>query len=1164
MNSEAETTSYLLSGSDTGKLIYEQYKNEIASWPQHLHTSLSIITGSPLPMFLLWGNDKLFFYNDAFSAIVSFEGKHPSILGKDIRNSWPFLWDRINEPGSGNTHPAPVLLPASGDQGINDIYWNIHTSAAGIHGDLLLGILQKDVSPEAEARKIEDAEKKFSNIVNQSPIATSIFRGPEFIIEMANEQALALWGREASVIGKKIADVFPELQDQPYMKLLEDVYYKGLNYEGKENLAYLHKNGIREKVYVTFIYKPLHDSAGNITGILCMGYDVSDHVRTRDKILHAEERNNIALSAGNMGTFDFDIEKGTVNCSERFYHIFGVDPQTKQHNRIVENIHPDDLHIRDKAHAAGRENGNVFYEARIIWPDGSTRWVCVQGRYFFDDNKKPVHILGIIQDITDRKKLTQQIEDADKKFRETVKQAPIGIAIFTGDDYTCEMANDAYMDLIDKKEEDFLNRKLFDALPEVKPQVQPLFENIYRTGETFEANEFEVTLKRNNRYEQAFFNLTYQPLKDHAGKVNGILVIASEVTQQVLSKHAIVEREQKFSNIVMQSPIAMTIWRGPDYIIEIANEVLVETIWRKKREDVIGKKALEVFPELYEQKYPELLNKVYTEGITHREKESLAFVQGDDGLKAFYLDFEYSPLKEKDGSVKGIMITVSNVTDRVEARKLVEDAEARMRIAVEGTGTATWDLDLSTYEITHSPALSAFFGHNENIILKHAQMRDQLVEEDRINIVEPAFERALKTGVYKYESRVKWPDKSIHWIRTQGKVVYDEQGNPERMLGTMNEVTDRKEAEKASMLLAAIVQSTDDAIISKTTEGIVTSWNEGAERLFGYKADEMIGIEISKLFPQGYEDEEPKILSKLKQGLRVEHFETTRKHKSGRLIDVSLTISPIKDDSGNVVGASKIARDITEQKRIEKQIKDTQQQLEIVIEASGLGTWELNVQTSELTLSDRYLEITGGKQLENPTHENLKKLLHPEDLAAREKGFKDAFESGILYYETRLVWPDGSIHWVEARGKLFYDELNKPLRLIGTIRDITEERTYQQNLSLNEQRFRSVANTVPAMIWMVDTDKKYTFLNKSWLDFTGLSLEEENDGDFSKGIHPDDYENVVPAYITAFHRHEKFYFEYRLRRHDGAYRWISDTGTPQFNIDGIFEGYIGASMDVND
>lgn len=1161
MTPQPGMASHLLEGSETGKLLYQRYKHELSSWPEHLHTSLGMIFNATLPLFLIWEhNGSRFFYNDAFSTIVKFQGKHPELLGQDIKIVSPFLWNKINE---ARHVKSDVLLPVTEHDTISDAYWNIHTSSV-VGDELLLGILQPVHHTNVQTTLLKNAENKFNNIVNQSPIATSIFRGPEFIIEIANEQALALWGRDASVIGKKVADVFPELRNQPYMKLLEDVYQKGLNYEGKENLAYLNKNGNMEKVYVTFIYKPLHDADGSVSGILCMGYDVSDHVKSRDQILHTEERNRIALAAGNMGTFDYDLESNTVICSEQFYHIFGVHPDTRDHQVIINAIHPEDHIIRSRAHQQALLSGTLMYEARILRPNGSVGWMHAEGKYFFDEQHKPVRIVGIVQDITERKNTTEKIKEAEDKFRETVKHAPIGIAIFSGPQFTCEMANDTYLKLVDKAESEFLDKPLFESIPEVEPEVRPMFESIYATGKTIEATEFEVTLKRHNKYEQAFFNLVYQALYSESGAITGILVIASEVTHQVLTKHAILERERNFSHMIMQSPIAMTIFKGPDYVIEVANEELMNNIWRKKREDVMGRKALEVFPELNDQKFPELLNRVYSQGVVHREKEALAMVQGDDGLRRFYLDFEYSPLKDQEGSVEGVMITVNDVTDRVEARQKVIDAEARMRIAVEGTGTATWDLDLVTREIIYSKKLAGIFGHPEHVKLTHQEMRDQLLPDDRENIVDPAFAEAMTTGIYKYEARVVWPDQSIHWIRTQGKIIFDGQDKPVRMLGTMSDVSDRKEAEKASLLLASIVQSTDDAIISKTTDGIITSWNNAAERVFGYSAEEMIGKEISMLFPEGFEDEEPRILARLKQGQRVEHFETTRKHKSGRLIDVSLTISPIKDLSGNVIGASKIARDITDQKRIEKEIKDTQQQLEIVIEASDLGTWELNVLTSEMVLSDRYLEITGGNQLENPTHEELKKLIHPEDLPTRNRAFKKALETGTLSYETRLIWPDNTIHWIEARGKVFYDKDGKPLKLIGTIRDISEERTYQQTLSLSEQRFRNVANTVPAMIWMVDTNNKFIFLNKLWLDYTGLSIEEENDGDTFKGVHPEDYPSLVSAYLKAFENREPFYYEYRLKRSDGEYRWISDTGTPLFSVNGAFEGYIGACMDIND
>jgi PAS domain S-box-containing protein len=122
-------------------------------------------------------------------------------------------------------------------------------------------------------------------------------------------------------------------------------------------------------------------------------------------------------------------------------------------------------------------------------------------------------------------------------------------------------------------------------------------------------------------------------------------------------------------------------------------------------------------------------------------------------------------------------------------------------------------------------------------------------------------------------------------------------------------------AELAQYWLAAVIESADDAIISKTLDGIITSWNEGARRIFGYEADEVIGKSVTILIPEGHLDEEPAILARLRAGQRIEHYETVRVRKDGRMIDISLTVSPIRGPEGKIVGASKIARDITEQRQ---------------------------------------------------------------------------------------------------------------------------------------------------------------------------------------------------------------------------------------------------------
>ncbi len=137
---------------------------------------------------------------------------------------------------------------------------------------------------------------------------------------------------------------------------------------------------------------------------------------------------------------------------------------------------------------------------------------------------------------------------------------------------------------------------------------------------------------------------------------------------------------------------------------------------------------------------------------------------------------------------------------------------------------------------------------------------------------------------------------------------------------SFRDVTERNQAQIVSQRLAAIVDSSDDAIVGKDLNSIVTSWNAGAERIFGYSASEMIGTSIMRLIPPDHQDEEHQILSRIRRGQRVDPIETVRVGKDGRLIDVSITVSPIKDSGGNVIGASKVGRDITERKRAEERL----------------------------------------------------------------------------------------------------------------------------------------------------------------------------------------------------------------------------------------------------
>lgn len=233
-----------------------------------------------------------------------------------------------------------------------------------------------------------------------------------------------------------------------------------------------------------------------------------------------------------------------------------------------------------------------------------------------------------------------------------------------------------------------------------------------------------------------------------------------------------------------------------------------------------------------------------------------------------------------------------------------------------------------------------------------------------------------------------------------------------------------------------IVDASDDAIITKNLDGVISSWNTGAQRMFGYTAAEAIGQPITIIIPPELHQDEKEILRRLRAGERIEHYETCRVSKDGKRIDVSITLSPIRDAESRIIGAFKIGRDITAIKRAERALSET------------------------------------------------------------------------------------------------------------------------------EESFRIIADTAPVMIWMSGVDKLCTFFNLGWLSFTGRSFESELGNGWAEGVHPEDLRGCLETYIRAFDRRESFSMEYRLRRHDGEYRWILDQGVPIFKADGSFAGYIGSGMDV--
>lgn len=348
-------------------------------------------------------------------------------------------------------------------------------------------------------------------------------------------------------------------------------------------------------------------------------------------------------------------------------------------------------------------------------------------------------------------------------------------------------------------------------------------------------------------------------------------------------------------------------------------------------------------------------------------------------LQAGIRAVQSTPLLSRDGKLVGMISThwrephqpserafrlldvlarqAADLLERKQAEQALRESESRFREMIDALPVAIYTTDAEG-RLTHfNPAAVDFSGHTPQLGSDQWCISFKLFHPDGrpMSRDECPMAIALKEGraIRGAEAIAERPDGSRVWFTPYPTPLRDSAG---RIVGGINmlvDITERKQAEEARAKLAAIVESSDDAIVSKDLNGTITSWNRGAQQLFGYTAEEAIGQPVTMLIPSDHLAEEPTILKRIRRGESINHYETVRRRKDGTLLDISLTVSPMRNDQGQVVGASKIARDISHRRRNEEALRQAQALL-----ADRAAQLEQAVieRTAELTATNRQLE----------------------------------------------------------------------------------------------------------------------------------------------------------------------------------------------------------------
>jgi PAS domain S-box-containing protein len=246
-------------------------------------------------------------------------------------------------------------------------------------------------------------------------------------------------------------------------------------------------------------------------------------------------------------------------------------------------------------------------------------------------------------------------------------------------------------------------------------------------------------------------------------------------------------------------------------------------------------------------------------------------------------------------------------------------------------------------------------------------------------------------------------------------------------------------------------------------------------------------------------------------------------------------------------------------------LRESEVRMSLAASAGNLGLWTWNIPRDDIWLSDKGRALFGLAASGPINLSNFLEAVHADDRERMRQLIQSAL-SGSHDYESeyRITQQNGETRWVSGYGHVECDPQGKAVAMRGVTRDITKRKLAEEALRESEARFRTVADVAPVMIWMSGPDKLCNFFNKGWLEFTGRTPTQEFGNGWVEGVHPEDLEHCLQVYTTSFDAREPFRMEYRLRRKDGEYRWVLDSGTPRFDAAGAFIGYIGSCLDIAD
>lgn len=690
-------------------------------------------------------------------------------------------------------------------------------------------------------------------------------------------------------------------------------------------------------------------------------------------------------------------------------------------------------------------------------------------------------------------------------------EVPFAVTVLKGEALVIEYINRYNLDIWQRKREDVLGKPLFEARPDIRADAEPIYQEVYNTGKRFIARGLPMTLHANGKAELRYFDTIIDPMFNEQGKIVGQLATSIDVTEQVVARKKIESSEKQFRNILLDSPGIFVVLKGfPEMIIEFANEPLFKS-WGRTA-DIIGKPLLEVLPEIKDQPFPKLLENVFRTGKPYYSGEEKAVLIKDGVAVDTYYVYTYQPIFDDDKTVIGITIMANDITEQVVARKKVEEALASLQLqslVLEKMDEGVSVSDENGIILFTNSAEDKMFGYDPGeLIGKHVTVQNAYPPEENERLVSDVIAELKAKGSWSGEWRNRKKDGTdfytssfITSLTIDGRTVF---------VCVQRDITEEKLVKEKlayrTALLEAQNEAIPDAILIVDTKGKILSFNQHFVDLWNIPShiieqeDDAAALEyvVNQLVrPEGFIERVNYIYAHPEENTHEEVL-----FKDGRVIE--RYGNPVLGEDGRKYGWAWYFKDITERKRSEAALKESEEQFRNFSNNIQNLAWIADGEGWIYWYNQRWFDYT-GTTLEEMQGWGWQKVHHPDYLEYVVNYVKEAWKRPEPF---EMIFPlkcrTGEFRWFLTRCVPITDDQGNITRWIGTNTDIHDQKIAEEKLLEKERNLQSAKDqleitfqNIPAAVYLLNSKGEMLYLNergaKLFGDFTAEEILKETD-----------------------------------------------------------------------